>query len=156
MGKITENEALDELDLTVLRYTRHISDLDLSNPKWALLKAEYDELQNGKWINQVLLSLVNSIVHQQRAVFVLSRRRTRELLANDKNWAVAPGLKNANWANVISVLLKRKFVEIIHKAPNGAWVFQVTAPWILELIDVPVQQQINQTITFANQLRRAA
>lgn len=130
-----------------LKHTCIIGDAEMTDVAWVALKSKYDSVTDP--CGQVVVSLLNAILFQKRAVFALTRKVARELVEGDKNWPEKVGFGNANWKRVLKIAhTSGTFKAISEGGPGRAAIYEVTSQGILDYIGVDIAAQRQQLTTF--------
>ena len=138
----------------ILVTTKHITEEDLEvDPNWSKIHSEYLECSDSEWLTQATVSLINSIYHQKRKAFGLSRESLRNLLKSDKNWEKPIGLKDSNYKKFLDHVFRGKFLENIPYEKTGIsnklMVVKVIHKDILKMFDFDIDSQISESVDFA-------
>lgn len=150
MSWIKQNKDAVARKSLVLRKTKLITEDDIEiNDGWAKLKQEYVKYKDGTWDEKAQISLINAILYQQRAAFILTRKNFREILQNDKNWSKPMGLKNDKWSDFIYD--SSELIHEVKKVQNGkakVAIFCVKNPDLLATLCIDVKIQIDEVEKF--------
>ena len=136
--------------LIVLSKTKYITDDDMEvHAKWEILGNWYESIiKDGDWIDKAVMSVINSIVYQERIYFCMERDNIRNLLKHDKNWDASLGMDNNKYKWLVGELIDREFIEA-HDNVKRPHIYKVIEPTILNMIKVESEaEQLTQVIEF--------
>ena len=136
--------------LIVLSKTKHISEDDVEvHAKWEVLKEWYQAIDGSDdWVDQAIMSIINSIVYQERVYFCLERENIRNLLKNDLNWSKSLGMSNEKYSYLLAELINRGFIGLFDdtKKPH---IYKVIEPMLLNMIKIESEEeQLTQVLEF--------
>lgn len=115
-------------NLINLRHVKIIKKKDLILPKWIYLKNLYKEGKESSVVVKSCVSIINSILFQERIYFCITRESLRELLKSDTNWGPnGIGLDDHNYAEIKARLFQSKNIIEVEKGLGRS-------PGILELV----------------------
>jgi hypothetical protein len=133
------------------------------HPEWKLIKEWYEATESHpdvKWIDKAQQTVLNSIIHQNRAVFGVTYKKTRELLKDDKNWKTPIGLSNNNNGKKDTKynLLYNKLVEagiieqVKEQGHNEPRIYRVISEQILGMLRIKtsLEDQEAEVLKFVN------
>lgn len=110
---------------------------------------QYKQARTYDWIHKATLTFVNSIITENKAVFVLTRESLRKVLASDKNWTQPLGLANSEYKHFIKHISKRLVSITKHKRLNReVMICTVIYPELLKLIDADITKQTREVKMF--------
>ena len=138
----------------ILITTKHITEEDLLvDVNWRKIHSEYMECNDSEWLTQATVTLFNSIYHQKRKVFGLSRESLRSVLKSDKNWNKPIGLKDSNYRKFLDHVFRGKLLENIPYEKAGSnnklMVVKVIHPDLLAMFDFDMDIQLSESLAFA-------
>jgi hypothetical protein len=143
-------------NLFILQKTKTILEEDVvPHAEWEIIKKWYSDIENHpdvNWIDKAMNSIINSIVHQRRAVFALSRDGVRSVLASDKNWSQPIGLKNDSYKFLLASLIDAGILEPVgDRGRKKLAVYKVVDQNILEMIKVnSPEEQLAEVLDFVD------
>lgn len=135
--------------LVVLQKTRKITKDDLLHQEWKELKSEYLNVSDS--LDKALASIINSILHQRRKSFIITRRSLKNLVMEDRNYKekdtfsdrLYPAIIGAGTSGLFEVAEKRE-----HK--NSIQVYRLIDEYLLSCLDgVNMDHQVKQSIDYA-------
>lgn len=134
----------------LLRFTREITEKELeSEDAWVYVHQGYVECQKEEWATKATISILNSIFFHRRKYFILSRESLRKLLSEDVNWKPALGLKNENYAYLLSRLhcglIEKVEDRKVPSTGRNLSIYEVVDPEILRLLNNNEDTQLEQT-----------
>lgn len=136
--------------LIILSKTKKILQDDVEvHAKWEVLNEWYNAIgDDGDWIDKAVMSVINSMVYQERIYFCMERENIRTLLKNDKNWKGQLGMDNNKYKWLLAELVDREFI-MAHNNVKRPHIYKVIEPTILNMIKVESEaEQLSQVIEF--------
>lgn len=143
-------------NLYILQKTKTIQEEDIvPHAEWEIIKNWYRDIEKHpdvEWIDKAMNSVINSIVHQRRAVFAISRDGIRDILTNDKNWLEPIGLKNERYEFLLASLVEAGIIENVRERQHKKLsIYKVVSQDILEMIKVASpEEQLREVIDFVD------
>lgn len=114
-----------------------------------MLQGEYKEVRNDSWEVKIMLTLVNSILTQNRAVFILTRDSIAKLIEKDNNHINKVSLNNRDYKHFINYITNSLINITKYKRFNrDVMVATVKDINILSLIKADRYSQLNEVIMF--------
>lgn len=161
MLNLVETLISTQKDLVVLQTTHKITKVDLKEEKYIWLKKQYDDIEKApitrseRTLLRYSASFINSILTQNRIVFVVTRKQLARLIQQDDNHS--SGFDNNLYETFTTALLKWNYVRVIQEADRTKpFIYEVTNKDILGfLADVDRDAQFEQTQRFTNQTSKA-
>lgn len=142
----------DSNTLVVLKKTKRLEESDLLNKKWKWMWKQYDGCENEKDSTaKTCISIVNSILYQNRRYFCLTRENVERIIRNDENWKSKVGYSNESYRHIIRFLTKNEFIQDIpyhgytSKKPK---MFKVIDVELLEFISANEKDQEKELADF--------
>ena len=136
--EISISELADQ-DLICLRTTTIV---EPTHPLFNL----YQKSEASSSINKAQISVLNSILHQRRRFFILTRKNLSELLKSDKNWKTPVGLRNKHYSALIKSLTIKN-IEVRRKgAGRSASIYAVIDPALLRALNLSDAEVENQKL----------
>lgn len=126
-----------------------ISDFKKSTKLTRMLADEYKECHNSNWQTKVMLTLINSMVTQNRAVFILTRDSIVKLLESDTNHINKVSLRYNDYKSLINYLTNSLLNITKYKRFNrDVMVCSLNNKDILSLIKADLYNQQNEVKMF--------
>ena len=120
----------------------------------AMFKSEYSTVTDRN--AQIVVSILNSCIYHERAVFVMTRKNVRQLFRKDPNWSIENhnGVSNDKWGAILSIGFKGGFFkQIFRGVDKQPSVYEITHPGLLELLGVDVEAQRLEALEFVGKGR---
>lgn len=133
-------------NLILLTHAKTILEEDVKvHAKWEIIEKWYKDTESHpdvEWIDKAMTTIINSIVHQNRIVFGVTKEKIRNLLKNDKNWNQSLGLKNNNYRLLFKKLIEAGILEEYKEQEfKKPWGFRVVSEEIKNMLDVNVSEK---------------
>ena len=148
--------------LVSLKSTRAISKADLEFPEWIELQEVYKSISEKS--DKPIVSILNSILHQRRVYFVMTRDSVRELVKSDANWKGSAGLSNDNWGTLLVTMENAGLIKCVQvgmpkadRQTDGtlkagrktkASIFKVIDPEVLKYLVIDEEKQFQECVDF--------
>lgn len=152
MSKLKAKLEAASKNMITLKYTKRIQKEDLIHPEWIELKDDYNEMQDSVQLHKATVSIKNSIIHQRRVYFCLTRDTVRALITNDSNWSKC-GFSNDNYSALIKLLTEDSgMIELVKKGTGFKVpsVYRVIDKDIKKYIVIDETVQMSETLAFAD------
>jgi hypothetical protein len=146
----------------LLQKVRKITNDDIeADPRWAFLKGEYEAVEanhpNNDWMHWCLVSLLNSILYQNRIYFVTTRDTFRKFVMKpDQNWNIEYskktgrfGFGDTKWTPFLDYCYDNNIMEKVYEKNNTS-VYKVTHPELLKFLKPNEEGQYKESVDFVN------
>lgn len=140
-----------------LKYITEIGPKNVeSNPKWAKLKDQYEEIESDPeydWPAYAITTFCNSILTQERVYFILGRDSFAPTIRKDTNWKNKIGFSNDKWNTFKDYLEGKKgghaYIELYKDGDNNTKIYKVIDKDLLNLLKVDEEKQLKECIIAA-------
>lgn len=118
---------------------------------WADLKVHYEQINQGDAVLRASVSILNSILTQERIYFAMSRRGIEHLIQNDKNLSNNKAFKASVYPTILAFLMEQGYIEKIVEGntltANG---YKVVHPMYLDFLSrsIDKEAQLNEIKAF--------
>jgi hypothetical protein len=132
-------------NLHFLKETYLIKKKDLRSPKWNWLYKQYQSLQDEKTsVGKTVVTILNSIIYQNKQFFFLTRENIKDLLKADVNWSEPVGFSEHKYKEIISFMVRNGIIAFeAYEGFNSRKpsMYKVISPDILKFINNKNQQK---------------
>ena len=150
-------------NLMFVEQTKKIRREDLVLPAWKILGQKYQDVKREGYDphTRAILSLLNACVHNQRAVFCITRDRWQRLVAEDQNYETAnrgKSFREKSYKSIIFLAVKSGFFKVIRessKQNRTPMVLELVSPEILECMKFDVNAQRREIEEFFEKAKPA-
>lgn len=145
-------------NLINLRHVKIIKKKDLILPKWIALQKLYKDGKDSSVVVKSCVSIINSILFQERIYFCITRESLRELLKSDTNWGPSGlGLDNHNYAEIKARLFQsNNIVEVEKGLGRSPGILKLVGADYLKFLNINKDAQLIETQIFNDKLKPKA
>ncbi len=137
---IAESRNDDVKNLEHLTLTRNLSNENgLPHEVWDWLKEQYNDINEYDSVSKAMVSVLNSILNQERIFFAISRKGMLELVKSDMNFKTTKGtgFKTTLYSKILSKLQEDGYISKFQDSDNGltATGYEVCDEYLLSYLD---------------------
>lgn len=127
-----------------------------SNPKWARLKSQYEDIEkdpNYDWPAYAITTFCNAVLTQERIYFIFGRDSFTKIIRKDTNWSKKQSFANEKWSPFMEYLLGEKdnhqYMELYKDGDNNTKIYRIVDEDLLSLLKVDEEKQLEECLIAA-------